>query len=137
MLGKEEFAELGHEAVIQRGEVLQAVGARLLQPLEKEYLLPRVHLLEQLAEVGDRVAASRDAQDVVDEALDELLGDIRTREQAIGDFARRQHLLKRHRLGCERDCRRLEVRHRHLYINGRAKLRPLYKRVGPESRTAG
>src|SRR5437879_13050194 len=56
--------------------------------------------------------------------LNELLGDIRTRDQAIGDFARRQHLLKRQRLGCERDCRRLGVRHHYLHINGRAKLRP-------------
>src|SRR5207245_8829504 len=106
-----------------------AVGARLLQPLEKEYLLPRVHLLEQLAEVGDRVAAGWDTQDIVDEALDELLGDIRTGDQAFGNFARRQHRPKRHALGCGRDCPRLDVRHRHLTSMGGRAWGPTYQRV--------
>ena len=48
VLRKQQSVELRHEAVIQGGELFEAVRAGLLQLLEEEYLMARIQLFEEL-----------------------------------------------------------------------------------------
>src|SRR6266540_2674528 len=126
-LGKEKVAELGHKAVVQRGEMLQAARTRLLQFLEKEDLLAGIHLLQQFRQVGHRITASRHAQDVMDKALDELLRHIGTGEQPVRNLPVGEHLMKRNGLS-RKGYRGWGIRHRHLHIQRAPARSPLYKK---------
>ena len=65
--------KLVHEAVIEGGEIFETLGARFFEPFEEEDLGARVDLFQELAQLGHGVAAGWDTEDIVHEALDELL----------------------------------------------------------------
>jgi len=65
--------KLVHEAVIERGEIFETLWASLFEAFEKEDLYARVDLFKELAQLSHGVTAGRDTEDIVNEALDELL----------------------------------------------------------------
>lgn len=85
-LGKQEGVKLVHEAVIERGKIFQALRAGLFEALEEEDLCARVQLFQQMAQLSHRVAAGRNTEDIVHEALDKLLSEILAGEVALREF---------------------------------------------------
>ena len=85
-LGKQERMKLVHEAVIERGEIFEAIGAGFFETFEEEDLCARVYLFQEMAQLSHGVAASRDTKDVMHEALDELLSEILAGEVAVREF---------------------------------------------------
>ncbi len=79
--------KLVHEAVIERGEIFEAFGARFFEAFEEEDLRAWVDLFEELAQLSHGVTASRDTEDVVHEALDKLLRQIFAGEVTIWEFS--------------------------------------------------
>jgi hypothetical protein len=86
-LGKQERMKLVHEAVIEGREIFETFGARFFEPFEEEDLGARVDLFQELAQLGHGVAAGWDTEDIVHEALDELLSEILTAEVALREFS--------------------------------------------------
>jgi hypothetical protein len=68
--------ELVHKPIIERGEVFEALRTRFFQSLEEEDLSPRVQLFQEMAQLSHRIVPGRNTEDIVDEALDELLGEV-------------------------------------------------------------
>lgn len=85
-LGKQEGVKLVHEAVIERGKILQALRAGLFEPLEEENLCARVQLFQQMAQLRHRVTAGGNTEDIVNKALDKLLREILAGEVALREF---------------------------------------------------
>jgi len=79
--------KLVHEAVIEGREIFETLGARFFEPFEEEDLGARVDLFQELAQLGHGVAAGGDTEDIVHEALDELLREILTAEVALREFS--------------------------------------------------
>ena len=79
--------ELVHESIIKRSEILETFRAGFLETLEKVYLGARVDLLKETAELSHGVAARRDAQYIVNEALDKLLSHVLATQVPVGEFA--------------------------------------------------
>ena len=87
VLRKQQSVELRHEAVIQGGELFEAVRAGLLQLLEEDYLMARIQLFEELPKLRHRIASFGHAQRIMHEALHKLLGQIVASEVSLGEFA--------------------------------------------------
>ena len=79
--------KLVHKAIIQWGEVLQAIRAGLFEALEKEHLSAGVELFQEMTELSHRIAACRDTENIVNQTFHELLRDIFTCEIAVRQFA--------------------------------------------------
>ena len=79
--------KLVHEAVIERGEIFEALGASFFEAFEKEDLYARVDLFKELAQLSHGVAAGWDTEDIVHETFDKLLSQILTGEVAIREFS--------------------------------------------------
>ena len=93
-LGKQERMKLVHEAVIERGEIFEALGAGFFETFEEEDLCARVYLFQEMAQLSHGVTAGWDAKDIVHEALDELLSYIIAGEVASREFSRSQKLIE-------------------------------------------
>ncbi len=78
--------ELVHEAVVKGSEIFQTVRARFLQTFEKEDLCAWIELFQELAQLSHGITAGGNAEDVVHEALNELLSDIFTIQIAIREL---------------------------------------------------
>ena len=79
--------KLVHEAVIERGKIFEALGAGFFETFEEEDLCARVYLLQEMAQLSHGVAAGWDTEDIVHEALDELLSEILTGEVAFRELS--------------------------------------------------
>jgi len=90
--------KLVHESVIERGEIFEALRAGFFEAFEKEDLHTRVDLFQELAQLSHGIAPSWDAEDIVDETLDELLSHILAGKISIWKFSRSQKFFKRYRL---------------------------------------
>ena len=86
-LGKQERMKLVHEAVIERGEIFEALGAGFFETFEEEDLCTRVYLFQELAQLSHGITAGWDTKNIVHEALDELLSEILTAEVALWEFS--------------------------------------------------
>jgi hypothetical protein len=95
VLGKEEGVEFCHESVIEGREIFETFWAGFLQSLEKENLVAGIQLLQELAELGHGIAPRRDAENVVDEALHELLPDIVAGNKTVGNLSAGNIFMKR------------------------------------------
>jgi hypothetical protein len=91
--------KLIHEAVIEGREIFETLGARFFEPFEEEDLGARVDLFQELAQLGHGVAAGWDTEDIVHEALDELLREILTAEVALREFSCGEKLVEGDGLG--------------------------------------
>jgi len=80
--------KLVHEAVIERGEIFEALGAGFFETFEEEDLCARVYLFQEMAQLSHGVTAGWDTKDIVHEALDELLNEILAGEVALREFSR-------------------------------------------------
>jgi hypothetical protein len=79
--------KLVHEAIIERGEIFEAIGTRFFETFEKEDLCARVDLFQELAQLSHGIAAGWDAEDIVHETFDKLLSQILAGEVAIREFS--------------------------------------------------
>ena len=79
--------KLVHEAVIERGEIFEALGAGFFETFEEEDLCARVYLFQEMAQLGHAVTTGWNTEDIVHEALDELLSHIIAREVARREFS--------------------------------------------------
>lgn len=86
-LGKEERVKLVHEAVIEGGEIFEALGAGFFEAFEEEDLCAGVYLFQEMAQLSHGVTAGWDTEDIMYEALDELLSEILAGEVAIREFS--------------------------------------------------
>jgi hypothetical protein len=86
--------ELVHETIVERREIFQAVRARFLQTFEEEDLSAWIELLQELAQLSHRITAGGNAENIMHQALDELLSDIFTIQIAIREFTGSEKLLK-------------------------------------------
>lgn len=80
--------KLVHEAIIEGREVFEAVWAGFFEAFEEKHLCTRVKMFQQVTELSHRVAACRHAQDVVNEAFNELLSNIFADQVAIRELSR-------------------------------------------------
>jgi hypothetical protein len=99
--------EFVHKAVVERGEILEALGTGFFQAFEKKHLGARIELFEEMAELRHRVAAGGNAENVVHQSLHELLSDILAGKIAFGKLPGRQQLAEWDRLFGERNRMRL------------------------------
>ena len=76
-----------HKPVIERGKVFETIRAGLFEALEKKHLRAGVELFQEMTEVSHRIAACRDAENIVNETFHELLRNIFTCKIAIRKFA--------------------------------------------------
>ena len=79
--------KLAHETVIEGGEIFKALGAGFFKTFEEEDLCARVYLFQEMAQLSHGVTAGWDTEDVVHEALDELLSEILAGEVALREFS--------------------------------------------------
>jgi len=79
--------KLVHEAVIERGEIFETLGAGFFETFEEEDLCARVNLFQELAQLSHGIAAGWDTEDIVHEAFDKLLSQILAGEIAIREFS--------------------------------------------------
>jgi hypothetical protein len=79
--------KLVHEAVIERGKIFEALGAGFFETFEEEDLCARVYLFQELAQLSHGVTAGWNTEDIVHEALDELLSEILAGEVALWEFS--------------------------------------------------
>ncbi|HEV8328109.1 MAG TPA: hypothetical protein VGQ08_11535 [Nitrospiraceae bacterium] len=79
--------KLVHEAVIERGKIFEALGASFFETFEEEDLCARIYLFQELTQLSHSVTAGWDAEDIVYEALDELLSEILAGEVAVREFS--------------------------------------------------
>jgi len=79
--------KLVHKAVIKRGEIFEAIGTGFFETFEEEDLCARVYLFQEMAQLSHGVTAGRDTEDIVYEALDELLSKIFACEIALWEFS--------------------------------------------------
>jgi hypothetical protein len=79
--------KLVHKAVIEGGEIFEALGAGFLETFKEEDLCARVYLFKEVAQLSHGVTTGWDTEDIVYEAFDELLSDILTGEVAIREFS--------------------------------------------------
>ena len=79
--------ELVHEAVIERGEIFEALGAGFFESFEEKDLCARINLFQELAQLSHGVATGRDTEDIVHKALDKLLSQILAGEITIREFS--------------------------------------------------
>jgi len=68
--------KLIHEAVIERGEIFKALGAGFFKTFEEKDLRAGVNLFQELSQLSHGVAAGWNTEDIVYEALNELLSHI-------------------------------------------------------------
>jgi hypothetical protein len=79
--------ELVHKAVIEGGEIFEALGAGFFKTFEEEDLCTRVYLFQEMAQLSHGVTAGWNTEDVVYKALDELLSDILAGKVALREFS--------------------------------------------------
>lgn len=91
--------KLVHETVIERSKIFQAFGAGFFQALEEEYLRAGLQLLKETAQLSHGITAGRDAENVMHEALDELLSQVLAGEVALWELARCEKLVEGYGLG--------------------------------------
>ena len=103
-LGKQERMKLVHEAVIERSEIFEALGAGFFETFEKEDLCARVYLFQEMTQLSHGITAGWDTEDIVHKALDELLSEILTGEVALREFPRSQKLVEGYGLRSKWDC---------------------------------
>jgi hypothetical protein len=103
--------KLVHESVIERGEIFEALRTGFFEALEKEDLHTRVDLFQELAQLSHGIAAGRDAEDIMHEALDELLSHILAGKITIWELSRGKKFVKRYGLGSKWDRRLLTRGH--------------------------
>ncbi len=78
--------EFIHETVIERSEILEAVGTRFFEAFEKKHLGTGIELLEEMAELSHRIAAGGNAENVMHQSFHELLGKILTAQVSLRQF---------------------------------------------------
>jgi hypothetical protein len=103
--------KLVHEAVIERGEIFEALGASFFETFEKEDLCARIDLFKELAQLCHGVTAGWDTEDIVYEAFDELLSQILAGEIAFWKFSRSKKFVERYGLRSKWDRRLLTRGH--------------------------
>ena len=78
--------KLVHEAVIERSEILETLGARFFKTFKEKNLCPGVYLFQELTQLSHGITAGWNAEDIVYEALDELLRNILAGKVAFREF---------------------------------------------------
>ena len=78
--------KLVHEAIIERSEILEALGARFFKTFKEKYLCSGVYLFQELSQLSHGITAGWNTEDIVHEALDELLSDILAGKVAFREF---------------------------------------------------
>ena len=68
--------EFVHKTIVERRKIFQAVRAGFFQSLEEKHLGARVKLFKQMTQLRHSVTTCRDAEDIVNEPLNELLPQI-------------------------------------------------------------
>jgi hypothetical protein len=86
--------KLVHKAVIEWGEIFEALGAGFFESFEEEDLCARVDLFKKLAQLSHGIATGWDTEDIVHEAFDKLLSQILAGEVAIREFSCNQELIE-------------------------------------------
>jgi len=79
--------KLVHKAVIEWGEIFEALGAGFFETFEEEDLCARVDLFKKLAQLSHGIATGWDTENIVHEAFDKLLSQIFAGEVAIREFS--------------------------------------------------
>ncbi len=83
-----------HKAVVERGEIFQAIRTGFFQPFEEKDLSARIKLFKQMAQLCHGVTASRDTEDIVNEPFNELLAKILGGNVLLRDFPRCQKFIE-------------------------------------------
>ena len=78
--------KLVHEAIIKWGEIFEALRASFFETFEEEDLCARVYLFQKSAQLSHRVTGWS-TEDIVHEALDELLSEIFACKVAFREFS--------------------------------------------------
>jgi hypothetical protein len=86
--------KLVHKAVIEWGEIFEALGAGFFESFEEEDLCARVDLFKKLAQLSHGIATGWDTENIVHEAFDKLLSQILAGEVAIREFSCNQELIE-------------------------------------------
>ncbi len=97
-LREQEGMEFIHEPVVEGCEIFQTVRARFLQAFEKEDLCAWIELLQELAQLSHGITTGGNAENIMHQALNELLSDIFTIQIAIWKFTGSEKLIKWDRL---------------------------------------
>jgi hypothetical protein len=79
--------KLVHKAVIEGGEIFEALGAGFFETFKEEDLCARVYLFKEVAQLSHGVTTGWDTEDIVYETFDELLSEILTGEVALREFS--------------------------------------------------
>jgi hypothetical protein len=79
--------KLVHEAVIERSEIFEALGASFFEPFEKEDLCARIDLFQELTQLSHSVTAGWDTENIMHESLNKLLSQILAGEVAVREFS--------------------------------------------------
>ncbi len=83
-----------HEAIIEGGEILEALGTGFFEAFEEKDLCARVYLLKEMAQLSHGIAANWNTQNIMYQALDELLSEIFAGEVAFREFSRSQKFVE-------------------------------------------
>jgi len=86
--------KLVHKAVIEWGEIFEALGAGFFESFEEEDLCARVDLFKKLAQLSHGIATGWDTENIVHEAFDKLLSQILAGEVAIREFSCNQEFIE-------------------------------------------
>ena len=79
--------KLVHEAIIERGEIFEAIRACFFEAFEEEDLCARVDLFQELTQLSHGIATGWDTEDIMHESFDKLLSQILTAEVAVREFS--------------------------------------------------
>jgi len=85
-LGEQERMKLVHEAVIERSEIFETLRAGFFKAFKEKNLCSGVYLFQELTQLSHGITAGWNTEDIVHEALDELLGDILAGKVAFREF---------------------------------------------------
>ena len=78
--------KLVHEAVIERSEIFETLRASFFKALKEKNLCTGVDLFLELTQLSHGITAGWNTEDIVHEALDELLSEILAGKVAFREF---------------------------------------------------
>jgi len=85
-LGEEKGMKLVHEAVIERSEIFETLRASFFKAFKEKNLRTGVYLFQELTQLSHGITVGWNSEDIVHEALDELLSDILAGKIAFRKF---------------------------------------------------
>jgi hypothetical protein len=78
--------KLVHEAIIKRGKIFETFRAGFFEPFKEKNLCSGVYLFQKLSQLSHGITTRWNTEDIVYEALHELLSDILAGKVAFGEF---------------------------------------------------